>query len=244
MQDLRWPVYPRRETFLSAAESPASVRVKDSSGKVYLDAVNGIGCGVLGHAHPRWAAAISEQLSTLACAANSYRTLPQAEFGARLAEVMPLRDARVFFANTGTESTEAALKLALKCRPDRDMVLAFRGAFHGRTFGALSLTANAKYRDPYVDCHGEGNDDRFAHHRVVRANLNDVASIEEVFSRYGHRLAAAFIEPIQGEAGVFPATKAFLLKKHINIINNNMFSRNIFCVISKLLNTKCMISII
>lgn len=214
MSDLRWPTYPSRGVTLTEAvprDGKGSARVRDAEGKVYIDAIAGIGCACLGHAHPRWVEAIRAQLSKIASSANSFATAPQQALAERLCELFPISDARVFFANTGAESTEAAIKLALKAT-GRDTIVAFEGAFHGRTLGALSLTANPKYREPYIATSEDEAGDRFAHMKVVRAPFNDVAALEKIFAEHGPRLASVFVEPIQGEGGIFPATREFLVR--------------------------------
>ena len=154
----------------------------DTDGRTYLDCVGGIGCAPLGHADPRWVEAISRQLGRVSAAANSYRTAPQQAFAAALLERMPIKNARVFFCSTGTESTEASIKLALKAT-GRDVIIAFDRAFHGRSLGALSLTANPAYRDPFVrtlDDEGEG----FAALKVVRAPYGDLEAVRGLLESY------------------------------------------------------------
>lgn len=214
MEDLRWPTYKTRDTVLEAAvpaEGRGSVRVRDADGREYLDCVGGIGCAPLGHAHPGWVDAIARQLGTLASASNSYRTGPQQQLAQRLIDLFPISDARSFLCTTGTESTEAGIKLAVKAT-GRDVIIAFERAFHGRSLGALSLTANPNYRQPFINCLGEGHEDRFADMKVVRAPFGDANAVDALMRKHEGRVAAVFIEPIQGEAGVFPATKEFLLQ--------------------------------
>lgn len=192
--------------------SKGALRVRDSEGKVYLDAIAGIGSCALGHSHPRWVEAISSQAGRLAGVANTFWHEPQQRLAARLAELFPIADARSFFCNSGAEATEAGLKLALRAA-GRDMVIAFDRAFHGRTLGAIALTANPKYRDPYVSCIGDSPaQPRFCSAQVLHLPFDDVAALEAAFAEHGPRIAAVFVEPIQGEGGVWPASKAFLLR--------------------------------
>lgn len=209
MSTLRWPTYPSRNLRLESGTQAASLHVKDDQGRVYLDCVAGIGCAVLGHGHATWIRAVEEQLSKIACMANSYDSTPRDRLAQRLAEISPVQDGRVFFANSGAESTEAALKICLKAT-GRNTILAFGRAFHGRTLGALSLTDNPKYRQPYIDC-VEEDTSAFAQCKVIRVPFGDEAAVREAFQKHGSSLAAVFIEPIQGEGGVFPATREFLL---------------------------------
>ncbi|HET6585123.1 MAG TPA: aminotransferase class III-fold pyridoxal phosphate-dependent enzyme [Nannocystaceae bacterium] len=215
MQDLRWPTYAVRHLQLdtavleSAPPGKGALRVRDQAGNEYLDAVGGIGCLPLGHGHPRWIAAIEAQMRKLVAAAGTFYTEPQQTLARELARRVPLADARAFFGNTGTEVTEAALKLALRAT-GRDMVVAFERAFHGRTLGAVALTANPSYREPYVTCVGE-DARRFAHMNVVRLPYGDLGAVQAAFDRWGDRIALVAVEPIQGEAGIFSATREFLV---------------------------------
>ncbi len=215
MQDLRWPTYATRELLLDALVPSTlgggSLRVRGADGRSYLDAVNGIGCAPLGHGHPLWIEAIVSQLTRLGSAANTYHTAPQQQLALRLAALFPVDDARVFFSNSGTEATEAAIKIVLRAT-GRDVIVVCERAFHGRTLGALSLTGSPKYREPYVHCLDEPPAERFCSAKVLRIPYNDVAAAEAVFSEHGRRIAAMFVEPVQGEAGVFPATRSFLIR--------------------------------
>jgi acetylornithine/N-succinyldiaminopimelate aminotransferase len=213
MQELRWPTYALRDLALDAAvpDERGSLRVRDAAGRVYLDAINGIGCAPLGHAHPRWAAAITAQMQRLSAAANSFTTEPQQRFAAAIAARMPVVDARVFLATTGTETTEAAIKLALRAT-GRNTIVAFERAFHGRSLGALACTANTAYRHPYVRCLDESEPAApFATARVRRLPFGDLEAARRLFAEHGAEIAAVFIEPVQGEAGVYPATREFLV---------------------------------
>lgn len=216
MQELRWPTYALRDLVLDAAvpDERGSLRVRDTQGRVFLDAVNGVGCAPLGHAHPRWVAAMHAQMQRLFAAANSFTTAPQQRFAAALIERMPLVDARVFLATTGTETTEAAIKLALRAT-GRSTIVAFERAFHGRSLGALACTANTAYRHPYVRCLGESQpEEPFATARVLRLPYGDLAALTRAFEEHGRSIAAVFVEPVQGEAGVYPATREFLVGLH------------------------------
>lgn len=213
MDEQRWPTYVPRELVLdqvTQVNDHGSPYVSDPNGTTYLDAVGGIGCTPLGHGHPTWVRAISQQLEKLAAAANPFWTSPQQALATKLAQLAPISDGKVFLCTTGTEATEAALKVALKST-GRDVVIAFQRAFHGRTLGAIALTANENYRAPYVNCLEENHSGRFAQVNVVRVRYNDLEQTTEVFKKYGERIAAVFVEPVQGEAGVYPATKQFLL---------------------------------
>lgn len=214
MQDVRWPTYATRSIVLDRAVPSedgrrGAVIVRDTEGREYLDLVNGIGCLPLGHAHPRWIEAVTEQLGRLTAAAGTFFTAPQQELAAELCRRSNLPDGRVFLANSGTEATEAAIKLALRAT-GRDTFLVFERAFHGRTLGAVALTANADYRAPYVSCLDEP-EGRFARMNVARAPFGDLDATAAALERLSGRVAAVFVEPIQGEAGIYPATREFLV---------------------------------
>ncbi|MBC8068863.1 MAG: aspartate aminotransferase family protein [Deltaproteobacteria bacterium] len=215
MDDLRWPTYANRKTLLDSAvfddvaPGQGSMRVRDHDGNVYLDAVGGIGCLPLGHGHPKWIAAVESQMRRLVAAAGTFWTEPQQDLAHELARRVPLKDARTFIGNTGTEVTEAAIKLALRAT-GRDVILVLDRAFHGRTLGAIAMTANLAYRQPYVTCIGEEGSS-FAHMNVARTPFGDLDALAAAFDRYAGRIAMLAIEPIQGEAGIYPSTREFLV---------------------------------
>jgi len=187
------------------------MRLRATDGTEYLDAIGGIGCAALGHAHPLWVEAIHRQLGRLAASANSFHTAPQQQLAARLIDLFPIADARVFFATTGTEATEAGIKVALRST-GRNTIVVFERAFHGRTLGALSLTANPAYRAPYIHCSGENHDaPRFVDSRVIRLAFGDLDGVAQAFADHGSDIAGVFVEPIQGEGGVYPALRDFLV---------------------------------
>lgn len=164
--------------------------VWDADGRRYLDLLAGIAVNALGHAHPFLVSAITGQLATLGHVSNFFATTPQI----RLAEVLlELLDAppgsRVFFTNSGTEANEAAFKLAR--RTGRTGMVAAQGAFHGRTMGALALTAKEQYRAPFAPLPGD----------VVHVPFGDVDALAAAVAA-DPAPAAVVLEPVQGEAGV------------------------------------------
>ncbi|WP_309638647.1 aspartate aminotransferase family protein [Methylibium sp.] len=176
-------------------------RVWDTDGREYLDALGGIAVNTLGHAHPKLVAALQDQVGKLIHCSNYYRVPLQEKLATRLCELSGLTNA--FFCNSGLEANEAALKIARKFGHDKGItrpeVIVYEQAFHGRSIATLSATGNAKVQagfGPLV----EG---------FVRVPLNDVAAIEEVANtRPG--VVAVFLEVIQGEGGVKPATVDYL----------------------------------
>jgi acetylornithine/N-succinyldiaminopimelate aminotransferase len=172
----------------------------DKSGKRYLDLCAGVAVSSLGHAHPRYVAAMSEQVGKLVHMSNYFYNEPNILLAAELCRRTGM--ARAFFCNSGTEANEALLKLArhhffLKGQKERTRIIAFEEAFHGRTLGALSMTGRAKYR--------EG----FGLHEASVTHLpyGDIASVRRAM---GPDVAAIIVEPVQGEGGVVPAPPGFL----------------------------------
>ncbi|WP_448071750.1 acetylornithine transaminase [Georgenia yuyongxinii] len=168
--------------------------VWDADGNRYLDLLAGIAVNALGHAHPAVVAAVTEQLSTLGHVSNFFATPTQITLAERLLGIVTPGGApagsRVFLANSGTEANEAAFKMARRHGgAGRPRVLALEGAFHGRTMGALALTHKAAYREPFEPLPGG----------VEFVPFGDLAALEAAM---GHDVAALFVEPVQGEAGV------------------------------------------
>jgi predicted acetylornithine/succinylornithine family transaminase len=172
--------------------------VYDLEGRRYLDFISGIGVNALGHAHPRIVKVIREQAGLLIHSSNLYYHEYQGLLAKRLAEASGL--ARTFFANTGTEAMEGALKMAhahgRAIHPDKYEIISLENSFHGRTLGALSITGQAKYRHDFEPL--------IPGVRFVPAN--DTAALEAAFSK---RTAAVVLEMIQGEGGIYPLTPAF-----------------------------------
>ncbi|MHB0858889.1 MAG: aspartate aminotransferase family protein [Anaerolineae bacterium] len=174
--------------------------VYDTEGRVYLDFVSGIAVNALGHGDPDVLRAITEQAGRLVHTSNLYHTIPQAQLAKLLVEAS-FAD-KVFFCNSGTEAAEAAFKFARKWArthygESKTEVLAFEGAFHGRTMGALSLTPRASYQDPF----------RPLVPGAKFSVFNDLASAEALLDDH---TCACIVEPVQGEGGVHAANPAFL----------------------------------
>ena len=170
----------------------------DSEGKRLLDFLGGIAVTALGHAHPVLVDAISKQAETLVHVSNFFATPPQLALAARLKRLLGAGiDGRVFFSNSGAEANEAAFKLArLHGGAERPRILALDGAFHGRTMASLALTANEGYRAPFEPMPG---------------GVEHIpATIEALESALDDRVAAVFVEPIQGEAGVVELPDGYL----------------------------------
>ena len=206
------------------AKSGRGAIVEDVDGNVFLDFAAGIAVVSTGHCHPRVVEAIQKQAAELihiSCTDFYYPGL--AELAERLSAVAPGKEAKkVYFGNSGTEAVEAAIKLA-RYHTRRDKIIAFHGCFHGRTLGALSLTASKAvqrkgfgallagvFHIPYPNSY-----------RCPYGNPSPCTCVEsatflerEIFKRLvdPEEVAAIFIEPIQGEGGYVPAPKEFLLE--------------------------------
>jgi acetylornithine/N-succinyldiaminopimelate aminotransferase len=173
----------------------------DISGKRYLDLLTGIGVNSLGHAHPRLVKAIREQAGMLLHTSNLYYNEFQGPLAERLAKISGLQ--RTFFCNSGAESMEGAMKMirahGRKINHEKYEIVALHNSFHGRTFGALSITGQEKYRKDF--------EPMLPGARFVPAN--DMAALEQVVNE---RTAGIVIEWIQGEGGINPISTEYARK--------------------------------
>src|SRR6266571_2916726 len=178
--------------------------VFDSNGKKYLDFLGGIAVNALGHAHPRIVKTIRRESARAIHLSNLFHNEFQGPLARKLAEWSGLD--RVFFANSGTEAIEGALKLARLCgrpapgalskTPAKTRILAKQNSFHGRTFGALSVTATEKYRAPFEPLVPG----------VEFVTFNDIADLE---AKFDDTVCAVVLETIQGEGGIYPVTEPY-----------------------------------
>jgi acetylornithine/N-succinyldiaminopimelate aminotransferase len=176
------------------------VRLYDAEGREYLDLLSGIGVASLGHAHPGLARVIAEQAGTLIHTSNLFYHPYQGQLAERLSRLSGLP--RAFFCNSGTEAVEACLKFARRYwhtrgEPRAEFV-ALDNSFHGRTFGALSVTSNEHYRAPFEPL--------VPGVRFVPAN-----DVKALLAAVSSSTAAIIAEPVQGEGGVRPLTPAFAM---------------------------------
>lgn len=169
----------------------AGDRLWDTEGREYVDFLAGHGAALFGHAHPELVAVLRDAAASPWTLGAGLSHPTRSRFLALLDGLLP--EGCSFLSNSGAEAVEAALKLVLALRPGRKRLLALRRSFHGRTLGALGLTFNPKYRKPWQDqlCAVE--------HRTPEALLEAV----------GEDVAAVFVEPIQGEGGVYLLDPAF-----------------------------------
>jgi len=179
--------------------------VWDTEGKRYLDFLAGIAVNSLGHAHPALVDAVSRQVARIAHVSNYFASAPQLELAERLRDISGAGETgRVYFANSGAEAMEAAVKLARlnsvgPAGPgSRRRIIALRTAFHGRTMGALSLTGKPVLQDPFLPLLG--------HVEHIDSTL------EALEAAIDPTVAAVVVEPIKGEAGVVDLPEGFLQK--------------------------------
>ena len=177
------------------------VHLWDVEGNQYLDLLGGIAASVLGHAHPVVVRAITKQMSTLDVTSNFFSTPPQIELAHKLASFVTANDpnvsAKVFFANSGTESNEAAFKISRMT--GREKIVAMEGAFHGRSMGSLAITWKPEFKEPFQPLPGD----------VQFVPFGDVDALAAAVDE---KTAAVVIEPIQGESGIIVASDDFLQK--------------------------------
>lgn len=178
-------------------------RLYDSQGREYLDFLGGIAVNALGHAHPRLVRVIRREAGRAIHLSNLFQNPFQAPLARKLVGWSGL--GRVFFTNSGTEAIDGALKLArayahakatTSGTAPKTRILALENSFHGRTFGALSITHPAKYREPFAPLVPG----------VEFVRFNDVADLE---SKFDNTVCALVLETIQGEGGIFPVSEAF-----------------------------------
>ncbi|CAL1409416.1 unnamed protein product [Linum trigynum] len=179
-------------------------KLYDLEGREYLDLTSGIAVNALGHCDSDWLKAVIEQANLLTHVSNVYYSVPQVELAKRL--VASSFADRVFFSNSGTEANEAAIKFARKFQrhsnPDAKEpateFVSFSHSFHGRTMGALALTSKEQYRTPFEPVMPG----------VSFVEFGDIEASKKLIQR--GKTAAVFVEPVQGEGGIYSARKEFL----------------------------------
>lgn len=180
-------------------EEGDGVYLFDTEGKSYLDFASGIAVCSLGYGHPVFTAALKNQVDKLLHTSNLYYTAPVADAATKLKAATQMD--RVFFTNSGTEAIEGALKAARKYaysnQSGKYEFIAMNHSFHGRSMGAVSVTGNAHYREPFEPLIGG----------VKFADFNDLESVK---AQITDRTCAILLEPVQGEGGIYPATQEFL----------------------------------
>ena len=176
----------------------AGSRFWDQEGREYVDFAGGIAVCVLGHAHPKLVAALTEQAQKLWHLSNVMTNEPALKLAQRLTELTFAE--RVFFCNSGAEANEAAFKLARRrgnlIDPQKNEIISFENAFHGRTLFTVTVGGTPKYAQGFEPLPGA----------ITHLPFNDLAALEQAISS---RTCAVVMEPVQGEGGVTPATQAF-----------------------------------
>src|SRR5215813_858354 len=195
------PTYKRQPVIMTHGRG---AYVFDSTGKKYLDFLGGIAVNALGHAHPRIVKVIRREAERAIHLSNLYHNAFQGPLARKLAEWSGLD--RVFFANSGTEAIDGAMKLArlfgrfseepAGTPAKKHRFLALENSFHGRTFGAVSVTSTEKYRLPFAPVVPD----------VEFVRFNDVADLE---AKFDDTVCAILLETIQGEGGIHPVSQAF-----------------------------------
>ena len=171
-----------------------------TDGRRYLDMIAGIGVNAIGYGDERLVKAISEQAASYIHVSNLFMQRPQFELAARLLELSGLQ--RAFFCNSGTEAIEAAIKLARRWAaqtgdPEKREVLSLSNCFHGRSYGAMSLTAKPKYVEGYEPL-------------LPGTGMIDFNDVEDLERKVSGRTAAVFVEFVQGEGGIHRVSDAFV----------------------------------
>ncbi len=178
------------------------VYLYDTDGKKYLDFMAGIAVFAFGYNNKAYNDALKDQIDKLVHTSNYFYNVPAIEAAKKLKKASGMD--RVFFTNSGAEAVEGALKAAIKYAYLKDgghdhEIIAMEHSFHGRTMGALSVTGNPKYREPFEPLAG-----------IVKfAKFNDFASVEELVNE---KTCAIIMETVQGEGGIYPAETEFLQK--------------------------------
>ena len=184
--------------FNVAPEKASGCRIWDDKGQEYLDLYGGHAVISVGHCHPDYVAAMTEQLNKIGFYSNSVVNPLQTELAHKLGEASGYPDYSLFLDNSGAESNENALKMA-SFHTGKDRVIAFRKSFHGRTSGAVAVTDNPKIVSPFNSCH-----------KVAFCDLNDAQAVEQELKKGG--VAAVIIEGIQGCGGINIPDAAFMKK--------------------------------
>ena len=200
-ENYRRYVNPPLGRVMKLSGSPVEVRaqgctITDHTGKTYLDFAGGYGVFTLGHRHPRVVAAVRDQLDRIALSGRTMFNPLMGRLAARLAALTPGDLAISFFANSGTEAVEGALKLA-RAATHRAAIVATDAAFHGKTLGALSASGRDAFRDPFAPLLAD----------VRRVPFGDADALRDAVDE---TVAAVIAEPVQGEGGVHVPPEGYL----------------------------------
>ncbi len=188
------PTYKRIPIDISHGKG---VFLYDKSGNKYLDFFSGLAVNALGYADPDIIAAVTEQIKKFSHLSNNFITDIQIDFANKLLKYSGMSG--IFLSNSGTESVEGTIKLIRKIKGPDKKIFSFTGSFHGRTYGALTLTPKEKYRQGYEPLLTN----------ISHIKFNDM---EDLQNKIDSNTAAIFIEFIQGEGGIVPASEKFVKK--------------------------------
>jgi acetylornithine/N-succinyldiaminopimelate aminotransferase len=188
-------VYPLNDIEIVKA---AGSTVWDAEGQEYLDLYGGHAVISIGHTHPHYVKRLTDQLAKVGFYSNSVKIPLQVELAEKLGKVSGKTDYQLFLCNSGAEANENALKLA-SFYNGRKKVIAFRGAFHGRTSLAVSATDNPKIIAPVNETEN-----------VVFLPFNDEQALKDAFADFGNEISSVIIEGIQGVGGIKEASVSFL----------------------------------
>lgn len=186
--------------FKIVLEKGDGVYLYDTDGKKYLDFAAGIAVFAFGYGNEYYNDAVKAQIDKIVHTSNLYYNVPSTIAAERLVKLSGMD--RIFFTNSGTEAIEGAVKTARRYAYDKDgntdhEIIAMKHSFHGRSMGALSVTGNDKYQEPFKPLIGG----------VKFAEFNNLESVKELVS---DKTCAIILEPIQGEGGIYPATEEFI----------------------------------
>jgi len=198
------PTYNRKPVTFVRGDG---VYLYDSTGKQYLDALCGLAVTSLGHSHPLIAEIIRKQSERLIHTSNAFNIDTQEQLAKRLCQLTGMENA--FFCNSGAESVEAAIKIARKFGHDKNFenskIIVMTNSFHGRTMGAMSVTANSVSHDafgPILD-------------GLIRVEFNSLEAIKAAIENH-NEISAVILEPVQGEGGIIPCDTSYLQQlRHI-----------------------------
>ncbi len=188
-------VYPLNDIEIVKASGS---NVWDANGQEYLDLYGGHAVISIGHTHPHYTSRLTDQLSKVGFYSNSIKIPLQVQLAEKLGQISGKTDYQLFLCNSGAEANENALKLA-SFYNNRKKVIAFKGAFHGRTSLAVSATDNPKIIAPVNETDN-----------VVFLPFNDIMALAEAFERHGEEISSVIIEGIQGVGGIKEASVEFL----------------------------------
>ena len=188
-------VYPLNDIEIVKASGS---NVWDANGQEYLDLYGGHAVISIGHTHPHYVGRLTDQLSKVGFYSNSIKIPLQVQLAEKLGQVSGKTDYQLFLCNSGAEANENALKLA-SFYNNKKTVIAFKGAFHGRTSLAVSATDNPKIIAPVNETDN-----------VVFLPFNDVAALAQAFEAHGEEISSVIIEGIQGVGGIKEASVEFL----------------------------------